>query len=101
MAGQHMEREARYAQTGLTPVQRDQVIWEWHRRGVSYAAIGKRLGMSKSACKYIYDRLDGKPRQQIRYRMCEECLRTFPKDQLTADRLCSECVDAAEAASQL
>jgi hypothetical protein len=41
MAGQRIEREARYAQTGLTPVQRDRYIWEQHHRGVSYEKLGK------------------------------------------------------------
>jgi hypothetical protein len=94
MAGQHIEREARYAQTRLTPVQRDKYIWEQHHRGVSYEKLGKQLGMSKSACKYIFDRLSGHPRQQRQSDMCQGCWRSFFRDELTAG-LCSECkVDA-------
>jgi rubredoxin len=91
MAGQHIERQARYAATGLTPAQRDQFIWEWHRAGKSFAQIGKHLGMSKSACKYIFDRLSGTPRVQKQSAMCQGCWDSFYRDQLNSDGLCPEC----------
>jgi hypothetical protein len=97
MAGQHIEREARYAATGLTPAQRDQLIWTLHRRGVSYEKIGKRLGMSKSACKYIFDRLSGISRVQKQSDMCQGCWGSFSRDQLNRDSLCTECSESAPA----
>jgi hypothetical protein len=95
MAGQHIEREARWAQTGLSPVQRDERVWELKHKGYSYAQIGKHLGMSKSACKYIFDRLNGHPRQTASIDMCQECWRDFPKRELGAAGLCSECAGTA------
>ena len=63
MSGQHIEREARYAQTGMTGLQRDQLIWELHRRRWSQAKIAKQVGMTQPAVKYALDRLAGKPRR--------------------------------------
>jgi rubredoxin len=90
MAGQHIEREARYVQTGLSPAERDKYVWEQHHRGVSFQKIGDHLGMSKSACKYIFDRLSGTPRQSVSLDMCEGCWQDFPKSQLD-DNLCPDC----------
>jgi hypothetical protein len=92
MAGQHIEREARYEQTRLSPAQRDATVWDLKHRGYSYAQIGKRLGMSKSACKYIFDRLSGTPRIQKQSAMCQGCWRDVYRDQLT-NSLCPECAD--------
>lgn len=91
MAGQHIEREARVAQTGLTLTQRDQVVRDLKHRGYSFQKIGDHLGMSKSAIKYIYDRLSGNPRQQRQSDMCQGCWGEFFRDQLNIDGLCSEC----------
>jgi hypothetical protein len=91
MAGQHIEGGARYEQTGLSPVQRDERIWELKHKGYSYAQIGKHLGMSKSACKYIFDRLSGTPRIQKQSDACQGCWGDFYRDQLNAAGLCSEC----------
>jgi hypothetical protein len=97
MAGQHIEREARYAATGLTPAQRDKLIWEWHNRGYSFQKIGDHLKMSKSAVKYIFDRLSGTPRVQTGKQsdMCQGCWGSFPRNQLNSDGLCPECTAAA------
>jgi hypothetical protein len=92
MAGR-IEREARVTQTGATDLQRDEIVWELKRKGYSYAQIGKHLGMSKSACKYIFDRLNGHPRQTASIDMCQSCWRDFPKKQLNAAGLCSKCSD--------
>ncbi|MDT5366636.1 MAG: hypothetical protein QOC62_1067 [Mycobacterium sp.] len=65
MSGQHIEREARYAQTGMTGLQRDQLIWDLRRRGWTQAKIAKYLSMTQPAVKYALDRLMGKPRRTV------------------------------------
>jgi hypothetical protein len=96
MAGQHIEREARFEQTGISPAQRETYVWEQHNRGVSYEKIGKRLGMSKSAVKYIFDRLSGHPRQPATASdMCQGCWSDFPKSKLNAAGLCDACAGTA------
>jgi hypothetical protein len=94
MAGQHIEREARWAATGMTQAQRDKLIWEWHNRGVPYSKIGQHLGMSKSAVKYRFDALNGRPRQQRQVDMCQGCWDGFYRDQLT-NGLCPKCSTSA------
>lgn len=91
MAGQHIEREARVAATGLTDTQRDRLILHWHNAGHSFGVIGKRLGMSKSASKYRYDAANGKPRQARQVGMCQKCWEGFYRDQLNSDGLCPKC----------
>jgi len=93
MAGQRIDREARATQTGMTPIQRDRYIWEQRHRGVSYGTLSKQLGMSKSAIKYTFDRLSGKPRQQRQSAMCEGCWRDLYRDELT-NGLCAVCLEA-------
>lgn len=60
-AGQHIEREARYEQTGLTELQRDALIAQLRGRGWSQARIGRQLGMTQQAVSLICARLAGKP----------------------------------------
>ena len=91
MAGQKIDREARFALTGMTGVQRDQFVWDARHRGLSYAQIGAQLGMAKSAVKYIFDRLNGHPRQTTPMDVCDGCWRDLPKAQLNRDGLCEEC----------
>ena|ERR1700722_1932498 len=91
MAGQHIEREARYAATGLSDTQRDKLISQWHNAGHSFAQIGKRLGMSKSAVKYRFDAANGIPRQARQVDMCQKCWEGFYRDQLNSDGLCPKC----------
>jgi hypothetical protein len=96
MAGQHIEREARAAATGLTPVQRDKYIVQWKNAGHSFSQIGKRLGMSKSAVKYRYDAAAlGKSRQARQVDMCQGCWEGFYRDQLNEAGLCPKCAAGA------
>ncbi len=83
MAGQHIEREARYEQTGLTSLQRDEMILALRRRGWSQRKISRYPGITQPAVHYaLTTRLAGKPRVQARYEMCDVCGRNFPKDKL-------------------
>lgn len=52
MAGHHIEREARYEATGMTELQRDQLIVRLRRRGWTQARIAKELGMSQPAISH-------------------------------------------------
>lgn len=90
MAGAHDERESVAARLGLTPLQRDQLIWTWSHQGWSQRLIAKQLGITQPAVKYAIDRLSGKQRKRSQYGLCDDCGATFPVDQLV-DGLCSEC----------
>lgn len=93
MAGQHIEREARYAQTGLTSGERDKLILQLNAKGYSQAKIGRYLGLTQPAIHYALQRLSGTaPRKKsVRMDMCEGCWDDFPADQLNGDGLCSAC----------
>lgn len=91
MAGQHIEREARYATTGMTGPQRDQLIIELRRRGWAQHKIAKQLGITQPAVKYALDRLAGKKRQRTNYEICDGCGNSFPRDQVNRDGLCEGC----------
>lgn len=93
MAGSHIEREARYAKTGLTGVQRDELILQLRRRGWAQHKIATHLGMTQPAVKYALDRLAGKKRNRTSYAMCEGCGRNFPKEQVNNDGLCEGCAE--------
>lgn len=91
MAGQHIEREARYAATGMTAPQRDKLIVQLRQKGWPQHKIATHLGMTQPAVKYALDRLAGKKRQRTNYEMCDGCGRSFPKDQVNRDGLCENC----------
>jgi len=63
MAGQHIEREARYETTGLTTLQRDEVILKLRRKGWTQTKIARYLGMTQPAVHYALLRLAGKKRR--------------------------------------
>jgi hypothetical protein len=46
-----------YDQIQLTPYQRDKMIVDLRRRGLSYRAIGKRVGMSANGVMLAWRRL--------------------------------------------
>jgi hypothetical protein len=48
---------AYYDKIRLTPYQRDRMIVELRRRGYTYRAIGKAVGMSASSVLYAWRRL--------------------------------------------
>jgi hypothetical protein len=48
---------AYYSEIHLTPYQRDQMIVELRRRGYTYRAIGKRVGMSANGVMHALRRL--------------------------------------------
>lgn len=100
MAGQHIEREARVTQTGLTSVQRDQLIWKLHHAGRSQRQIATQVGLTQPAVKYAIDRLSGKTRNRSTYEVCDDCGETFPTSQLNRDGFCfgtgtNRCADTA------
>jgi hypothetical protein len=64
MAGQHIEREARFELTGMTDLQRDRTILNLYRRRWPQRDIAAALGMTPAAIKYAIDRLTGTPRRQ-------------------------------------
>jgi len=80
MAGQHIEREARYEQTRLTTKQRDQLIWSLRRRGWSQVKIAKHLGMTQPAIHYALNRLMGKPRRQVASKEFDDGMECDPLD---------------------
>lgn len=90
MAGAHDDRESVAGRLGLTPMQRDQLIWTWHHQGYSLSQIAKQVGMSKQGVSYALGRIAGKPRVQTSYDVCDECGGTFPQDEVV-DGLCGEC----------
>jgi transcriptional regulator with XRE-family HTH domain len=89
--GQHIEREARYEATGLSPAQRKEYVRQLMNRGWSERQIASRLGIGASTAHYICAELKGRPRQSVSLRMCEGCWGDFPKDQLGPTGLCPEC----------
>ena len=95
MAGR-MEREARYEKTGLSPVQRDKLIVQLRRRGLTLAEIGKRVGLTPSGTKRALDRLAGVERRQRKLSMCEGCWGDAYQDELNSDGLCPACIRVIE-----
>lgn len=92
MAGAHVEREHRYVATGMTPLERDALIWALRRKGWSQAKIAHRLGMTQPGIHYALVRLAGKQRPQTQgLDMCEGCWQDVPRDQLDRDGLCGQC----------
>ncbi|MGB8389821.1 hypothetical protein [Mycobacterium sp.] len=57
--GQHIDREQRYEQTGLTPVQREELIVRLHRAGWSQTKISKhpQVRMTQQAISLALKRL--------------------------------------------
>jgi DNA-binding NarL/FixJ family response regulator len=91
VAGQHIEREARYESTRLTTDQRDQTIWNLHRRGWTQRQIAKHLKMTQPAVKYAIDRLADKKRRRDSYEVCDGCGASFAKNKIDRDGLCRDC----------
>lgn len=63
MAGAHIEREARYAATGLSPVERDELIVKLRNKGWTQAKIAARLGMTQPGVLQALRRIAGIPRK--------------------------------------
>ncbi len=90
--GQHMEREARYAVGGFSPVERDELIWKLHNQGWTQQRISRTVGMTQAGISHALKRLQGIQRKRSAYRLCQGwCCETFPKQQLNADGLCKDC----------
>jgi transcriptional regulator with GAF, ATPase, and Fis domain len=90
--GQHIEREARYSTTGLSPVERDELIRTLANKGWNQSRIARKLGMTQPGVKYAIQRLQGQARNRAKYRMCGGwCGENFAMDQLNSDGFCSEC----------
>jgi predicted nucleic acid-binding Zn ribbon protein len=94
MAGGHIERESRVTQTGVTELQRDQLILDLKRRGWPLQKIANhpQVRMTKPGVHYALKRLTGQKRVQIKLDTCQSCWGDFPKNQLNSDGWCSECV---------
>jgi|GEM_PF-2941427 len=90
MAGQHMEREGRYTETHMTPLERDELILKLHKQGWSQRQIARKVGMTQPAIKYAIDRQTGKQRSRAKYEVCDGCGGNFTKDQLGSG-LCADC----------
>jgi hypothetical protein len=58
-----IEREARYTTSGLTQVERDQLITTLRAQGWTQDKIAKFVGMTQPGVKTALDRLAGKPRR--------------------------------------
>jgi hypothetical protein len=86
-------RDARYARTGLTDMQRDQRILQLAAAGYPQRVIAKDLQMSQTAVCHILGRLHGNPRRVVSLGMCEGCWEDFPKVDLDASGLCPTCRD--------
>ncbi len=92
MAGGHIEREARYTATGLSPAQRDERIWQLYHLGWSQRQIMKQVGMTQAGVSHALKRLKGIARKRATYRMCAgECGDNYPIEQLDVHGLCGEC----------
>jgi hypothetical protein len=93
MAGQHIEREARYNQTRLSPVERGQLMLELKARGWPLQKIADhpQIQMTKPGVHYALKRLTGQKRVQVTYDTCDGCWNSVDKKQLNIDGLCSEC----------
>jgi hypothetical protein len=68
MAGGHIERTARYEQTGLSPVERDELILKLRGKGWTQAAIAARVGMTQVGIHHALNRLAGIPRKPSKRR---------------------------------
>jgi hypothetical protein len=90
MAG-HIDREARYAATGMTPVQVRARIAKLHNAGWSERRIAAATGYSKTGVHWIIQSLKGIPRTTSRG-MCESCWDDCDLAILHEhDGLCLEC----------
>lgn len=88
MAGQHIEREARYEATGMTTEQRKQRIAELHAQRWTQRRIAAELNISQPAvCKAI-QRLEGRRPEPAKYGMCVNC---WDDGRLNREKLCAEC----------
>lgn len=91
MAGQRIDREDRYENTGLTVQARNAQIIKLHKQGWTERAIAKHFGIAPSNAHYIIAAAAGKPRNQAKYGMCEGCWEDFPASQLDKNEHCTDC----------
>jgi len=92
MAGQKMEREARFEATGLTPAQRLEYVRRRVNAGWSERQIARALGVCPATAHHlVHEVRTGQKRVSIRQAMCEGCWEDFPAKQLNRDGLCPDC----------
>lgn len=89
MAG-HIEREAQYAKTQLTPAQRREYIRRLYNAKYTERRIAEIVGMSKTGVHWIIEDLKGKKRTTTRV-TCEGCWEDFNKAELDHNGLCQNC----------
>lgn len=93
MAGQHIERQARYEETGMTSVTRDQLILRLRRKGWTIQRIANHVGLTTPAVHYALKRLTGVKRNRApAVEMREGCWDDVPAGGLNRDGLCAVCV---------
>lgn len=90
MAGQNINRTARYELTGLTDQQRDVQILKLSRAGWTQVQIAKKFGIAQSAVHYSLLRSRGIKRKTYRYEACDGCGSNFAPSELV-DFFCKEC----------
>ena len=91
VTGQHIEREARYALTKMTPVQRTDYVRRAVAASWSERQIARALGMAPSSIHYIVEAVKGRPHKTAQRAICAGCGRRFPVVQLD-DGLCQDCI---------
>lgn len=62
--GSMADAENRYELTGLSPVERDELIVKLRKQGWTQAAIATRLHMTQPGVLYALQRLAGRPRKR-------------------------------------
>jgi DNA-directed RNA polymerase specialized sigma24 family protein len=87
---QKLTWEARTELTGLSPLQREELVRKLVKAGWSERQIAKWLGIAASTAHYAVAAVKGRPRQSRRVMMCEGCWEDFPASELVGG-LCAEC----------
>jgi transcriptional regulator len=86
-----IEREARFTTSGLTQVERDQLITKLRGQGWTQDKIARYVGMTQPGVKNALDRLAGKPKRvNTKLEVCDGCGIKLPAEDLPWG-LCSTC----------
>jgi hypothetical protein len=88
-----IDREDRYEATGMTTMQREQVIARLHKKGLSQHKIAAKLGITQPAVHYTLLKLSGQQRNRAKYDICDWCDKNVPKGALDANGCCEECAE--------